>query len=150
MRFVRARADPPDEVDLDTLERAVSVEGVEMAVLFGSYAADDVRALSDLDVAIRFEQDVDRPRRRRLLDDLSVAIQRTTGAEAVDLVDLDEVGPDLGYEAMAEGVLLHGDREAAIDLEARFMLRALDFRPVKRTWQESLDDRLREGRFGRP
>lgn len=150
MRFVRTRGDPPDSIDVDALREAVAVDGVDLAVLFGSYAEDRAGRLSDLDVGVRFDSAVEGARRRQLLDELTVAIQESTDVEAVDLVDLDAVGPELGYEAMARGVLVHGDREAATDLEATFLLRALDFRPIRRIWQASLDERLREDRFGRP
>lgn len=150
MRFVRVRGDPPDSIDVETLREAVDVEGVDLAVSFGSYAVDDAGRLSDLDVAVRFERDVGAPRKRTLMDELTVAIQGATGVEAVDLVDIDSVGPELGYEALARGVLVHGDRETATDLEAELLLKSPDFEPVRRTCQQALDDRIREGRFGRP
>lgn len=150
MRFVRVRGYPPDSLDVESLRDAVGVDAVGLAVLFGSHATDDAGHLSDLDVGIRFEGDVDRGRKRRLLDELTVAIQRATGAEAVDLVDLDAVGPELGYEALAEGVLVRGDPAEAADLEAELMLKALDLQPIKRAWGEAFEDRIEEGRFGRP
>ena len=106
--------------------------------------------MSDLDVAVQFDLDVDGPRKRRLLDELTVSIQQATGVEAVDLVDLDSVGPEFGYEVLARGVLVHGDPDVAIDLEGKLMVRAIDFEPVERNWQTALDERIREDRFGRP
>lgn len=148
MRFVRVRGDPPDTLDVDAIREAVSVDGVALTVVFGSVARDDAGSLSDLDVAVRFETEVDPPERRRLLDELTVSIQASTGFEAVDLVDLDAVGPELGYEALARGVLVYGDMDDALDLEAKLLLEALDFQPVKRAWQEALDGRIRGGTFG--
>lgn len=150
MRFVRVGGDPPDSIDAEELRGAVATDGVELAVLFGSYAEDDAGRLSDLDVGVVFDPELGRPRKRELLDELTVRIQRATNVEAVDLVDLEAAGPDLGYEALARGVVVYGDRQVAADLEASFLLKALDFRPVKRTWQEALDRRLREDRYGRP
>lgn len=150
MRFVRSRGDPPESVEVEALREAVAVEGVELAVLFGSYALDDAGRLSDLDVAVLFDSTVDGPRKRRRLDELTVAIQRATGVEAVDLVDLDATGPELGYEALSTGVLVLGDRERATDLEAELLQKALDLQPVKQAWRAALDERLREGSFGRP
>lgn len=149
MRFVRVRGDPPDTVDVEALREAVDVDGVELAVLFGSYATDDAGPFSDLDVAVRFEPYVGGPRRRQLLGELTVAIQQATRFEAVDLVDLDSVGPELGYEALSRGVLVYGDPERATDLEAELLQKSLDLEPVKREWRAALDERLREGTFGR-
>lgn len=150
MRFVRGRSDPPDTLDVDAVREAVAIDGVSLAVVFGSYAAETAGPLSDLDVAVSFEPSIDRERKLRLMDELTVAIQDATGVEAVDLLDLDTAGPTIGYDALAHGILVYGERDTAIDLEARFLVRKLDFRPVTRAWQGALDERLREGTFGRP
>lgn len=150
MRFVRVRGDPPESIDLEALRSAVSVDGVSLAVLFGSYARDDAGRLSDLDVAVRFDAGVTDSRRRRLLDELTVAIQESTSVEAVDLVDVDAVGPGLGYEALSRGVLVTGDPDAAAELEAELLLKALDFEPARDEWRDAIDDRIRGDRFGRP
>lgn len=150
MRFVRQLTDPPDDLDLDALCEAVTSYPLSLAVLFGSHATADAHALSDLDVAVAFEESVAHERKLRLLDELTVAIQRTTGIEAVDLVDLDSVGPAVGYEALKHGILLCGDPDAAIEREAALLVRKLDFQPVKREWDAALEARIEEGRFGRP
>lgn len=150
MRFVSSLAEPPKDLDLDALRDAVAVDEVALAVLFGSFAAGDQGPLSDLDVAVRFRDDVPRSRRLELLDDLTVAIVSATAIEAVDLVDLETVGPAVGYDALANGVLVYGDRSAAVDLETVLLLRTLDFQPVKRAWDRALDARLRNGSYGRP
>lgn len=149
MRFVRQSGSLPDEISRDTLHDAVASYPLSLVVLSGSYATDSTHHLSDVDVAIKFEADVGRDRKLQLLDELTVAIQRATGIEAVDLIDLDAVGPALGYNALRDGVLVYGDRETAIELEAEFLLRKLDFQPVKRMWDDALTDRIREGNFGR-
>lgn len=40
---------------------------------------------------------------------VTAAIIEATGIDAVDLVDLERVAPDLGYDIMAKVVLLVGD-----------------------------------------
>lgn len=150
MRFVRGVRDPPADLDRDALREAVAVDEVSLAVVFGSYGAGDAGPLSDLDVAVRFREGVPRARRLELLDELTVAVVDATGVEAVDLLDLDAVGPRIGYEALADGGLLYGDRAAAVDLEAAFLLRKLDFSPVKRAWDRALESRIRDGSYGRP
>lgn len=150
MRFVSGLTEPPKDLEVDTLREAVAVDEVALAVLFGSFASGDQGPLSDLDIAIKFRDEVPRSRRLERLDGLTGAIVTATGIEAVDLVDLETVGPAVGYDALAHGVLLHGDRSDAIALETAFLLRKLDFQPVKRTWDQALDARLREGRYGRP
>ena len=146
MRFVRSRGDPPESADVDALRDAVAFEGVDLAVLFGSYASGEAGKLSDLDVAIRFERDVGGSRRRQPIDTLTVAIQEATGVEAVDI---DAIGPEVGYQALAKGAV-YGDASRSVAVSASFLLRSLDLEPVERRWREALDARLREGTFGGP
>lgn len=150
MRFVRALGDPPEALDIDALRDAISRDEVDLVLVFGSHAEGDADELSDLDVAVRFDPDVGAAGKRRLLDELTVSIQDATAYEAIDLVDLEAVGPELGYEVLSRGLLVYGDRDAAIDLEATFLLKSLDLQPVKRPWRDAFDDRIREGSFGRP
>jgi predicted nucleotidyltransferase len=149
MRFVGQRGETPPGIDSDALRAALADYPLSLAVLFGSYATGSPHPLSDLDVAVRFEETVSQERQLRLLDEMMVAIQRATGIEAIDLVDLERVGPALGYEALARGTLLLGDRAEATDLETRFLHRTLDFAPVKREWDAALSRRITEGEFGR-
>lgn len=149
MRFVRQRSGPPEDLDLDALREAIGEYPLSLAVLFGSHATDTVHPLSDLDVAVAFEDDVARERKLRLLDELTVAIQRATAIEAVDIVDLDTVGPAVGYAVLRDGILLRGDPDDALEREAAFLVRKLDFRHVKREWDVALEARIEEGRFGR-
>lgn len=149
MRFVRQRSGPPEDLDLDPLREAIGEYPLSLAVLFGSHATDTVHSLSDLDVAVAFDDDVARERKLRLLDELTVAIQRATAIEAVDIVDLDTVGPAVGYAVLRDGILLRGDPDDALDREAAFLVRKLDFRHVKREWDAALEARVEEGRFGR-
>lgn len=149
MRFVRQRENLPDAISLDTLRDTVASYPVSLVVLFGSYATEDTHRLSDFDIAVKFEPDVDQEEKLELLDEITVAIQRTVGVEAVDLVDLDMVRPAIGYNALRNGKLVYGERNTAVELEAEFLVRKLDFQHVKRTWDEALTDRIKEGNFGR-
>lgn len=150
MRFVRGLSDPPANLDLSRLREAVAVDEVRLAVVFGSYAAGNAGTLSDLDVGVWFQDGITRSSRIDLLDELTVAITDATGMEAVDLVDLAVVGPRLGYEALATGTLIRGDPSMADALETRFLVRKLDFQPVKRAWDRALDARIKGGTYGRP
>lgn len=57
--------------------------------------------------------------------------------------------PSVGYSALARGTLVAGDRGRAVEREAEFLLKALDFQPVKAEWDAALTQRVREGNFGR-
>jgi predicted nucleotidyltransferase len=149
MRFVPTVTDPPANIDREAVRRAVAIEPVSLAVVFGSYATGNQGPLSDLDVAVQFRDGLSGPERAALLDDITVAITEETGFEAVDLLDLETVGPRLGYAILSTGMLVHGDRSSAVDLESRFLLRKLDFQPVKQAWDEALEKRIHDGSYGR-
>jgi predicted nucleotidyltransferase len=150
MRFTRRQGSLPDGLDREALREAMSTTPVSLAVVFGSFATETTTPLSDLDVAVRFESDVPHSRKVELLGELAGELGRATGIDAIDLVDLDTVGPALGYEALADGVLIYGDADDAAELQARFLVRKLDLQPVKRRWDDALTDRVQEGQFGRP
>lgn len=149
MKFVRRLGEAPEELDRDALADCLSEYPLSLAVLYGSWGRGEVTTLSDLDVAVAFEGSVPEERRGELLDELTVAVTRETGFEAVDLVDLDDAPPSLGYEALSSGVLLVGDASEASALEAKFLQKKLDFRPVAERWRAALSKRIEEGEYGR-
>lgn len=136
------------ELDVSALRKALSEFPLEMALVFGSWASGEATSLSDLDIAVKFRRKEPRSRRLRLLSEMITEVTSETGFEAVDVVDLDEVGPHIGYGAVSEGLLVLGDPEEAEELEARFLLKKLDFEPARQMWTESLVRRIREGRYG--
>jgi predicted nucleotidyltransferase len=149
MRFVERRSDSPAELDRDALTECLREYPVSMAVLFGSQAAGPTHGLSDLDVAVLFNKGASKERKRRLLDELTVSITDATGFEAIDVVDLAAVGPELGYEVLSEGTVLLGDKDEIVEFEAELLVRKLDFAPVKTEWIAALDERIEDGTYGR-
>lgn len=150
MRFVQQRGDTPAVVDEDALRACLEEYPLSLAVLFGSQADASAHDLSDLDVAVRFDDAVSDARTATLLDTLTASLTRATGFEAIDLVDLASVSPALGYEICSRGTLLIGDEADATEAEATFLLRRLDFEPVRDEWHEALRSRLERGAYGRP
>lgn len=149
MRFVRRLGDAPGELDPEALAECLSEYPLSLAVLYGSWSRGAATALSDLDVAVAFEEGVSTDRRAGLLDEMMAEILRETGFAAVDLVDLEEAPPSLGYEALSSGRLLVGDESEATALESELLLKKLDFQPVTEQWQAALAERIEEGEYGR-
>lgn len=144
-----AESDRSVDVDLDCIEKRLREYPLSIAVVFGSVGRGDAHRLSDLDVGVVFEDDLDRRERFRHLDRLTAALADVTGRDAVDVVDLESAPPAIGYEALADGVLILGDEGDATALEARLLSQKLDFAPVKREWAEALETRLDDGSYGR-
>lgn len=149
MRYVSTPSGESSPVDRNDLRACLTTFPISVAVLFGSTATGTDTPLSDVDVAVVVDRSVDR-HRTRLLDEIRASLMETTGRDAIDLVDLDAVGPALGYEILSSGDLLLGNEDEVVELESRFLVRTLDFQPITERWQRSLDRRIETGDYGRP
>lgn len=99
-----------DSTKLKKLKEALEQFPLELAVLFGSQASGDATRMSDLDLAVKFSPTCSKEDKFKLLDKVTVKVTECTGFEAVDLVDLETVGAELGYRALRTGTLLMGKK----------------------------------------
>lgn len=111
---------------------------VRLGVLFGSRARDTAGAHSDIDVAVEFEPSVEDRFRARLA--LGVALSGALGTDDIDVVDLADVRPAVGYSALEEGRLLVGGPDRAAELAAQF--EAERERSTPRERRERFDEAL--------
>ncbi|MBU7008056.1 type VII toxin-antitoxin system MntA family adenylyltransferase antitoxin [Phosphitispora fastidiosa] len=119
--------------------------------LFGSYAKGRPIPSSDVDLAVLFDESVNKDyylmERLRLMGEVSTVL----GIDAVELVVLNELQPALAYRIIKDGELLYTRDEVKKQLVAfkvKTMDRYFDFQPVQRMFSESLARRTREGGFG--
>lgn len=138
-----------EDLDVSSLREVLAEHPVTLALAHGSRVRGEAFPWSDLDVAVRLDQDVEGPERGRVLDRLAAELEDVTEAEAVDVADVDAMGPHHAYEAARTGVLLLGHEAEVEALEAQALLRKLDFEPVREAWRQALDERIEEGRYGR-
>lgn len=134
------------ELDVDELRGVLEEHLVELGVLFGSYARGDASILSDLDLALKLESVEDKS---RVFDRLTADIVRELGVEAVDLVDLEDCPPGLGYEILRQGVVVIGEESRAREMESRFFQLKTDFERVRQEWREALHGRIEAGDYGK-
>ena len=99
-----------------TVRRVLESQPVQLGVLFGSYARGTAGSHSDVDVAVEFDESVDDRFRARLT--LGADLARALGTDDVDVVDLDDVRPAIGYSALDRGRVLVGDPDRAKKLAA--------------------------------
>ena len=137
--------EPNDECDrlLDELEAALRRdEDVAFAILFGSQLADDSHSSSDVDLALKFADELSPTERFRKRCFLSGDLQRDD-APFVDVSDIETLPVDVARDAV-DGTLLCGDerafREFKADVEARFDER----RDEIRRHQRDVIDRIAE------
>lgn len=122
-------------------------EGVAFAMLFGSRARGTARPDSDWDVGIHFRSDLDA--RQRMEIRRALAADMPIG-EKVDLVDLNAAPPLLAHRALMGQRLVVNDKRAFVRFFVKTMGEAEDERYFGAILRRAMQERLEEGRFGRP
>jgi predicted nucleotidyltransferase len=115
---------------LDELRHVLEEEGdIAYALLFGSGARGQLRAESDVDVAVELAPGASRDTLR--LGQLAARLESAAG-RPVDLVLMDEAPSPLAYRIFRDGrLLVERDHAALAQRKARAILEYLDFRPVE-------------------
>jgi predicted nucleotidyltransferase len=146
----RSRVPLVDAAGRERLARALDREGVVGAMLFGSHARGEPHPLSDVDVAVWHEPDLNSSQRLRLQLDLLAAAETALGTDEIDLIMLNGAPPLLRQRALRDGVrLVERDRDERVRLETRAILEYCDTAPLRAQLGRSLRRRLQEGTFGR-
>ena len=119
--------------------------GIVAAYLFGSTARGGGSPLSDVDVAILWARLPEKAlrERARLIEDLSRAAKATA-----DVIFLNDAPPALAGRVLRDGkLLLSRDDTERIRYEIRALQRDLDAVHLRRSFDRTLTQSIREGRF---
>lgn len=131
----------PRDALLDPLTAALRRgPAVRLAVLFGSAAVGNLRASSDLDVAVLFRDEVSLAEEL----DLQLALERAT-QRAVDLVRLDDAATLVRWQVALHGIPLIADPHEWSRFRARSASEYADFRPALEDAAARFRRRLVEG-----
>lgn len=112
-----------------------TINGLKLAVIFGSVAQGSARFESDLDIAVRYAAPLEAEQKLALIRALGAVSGRP-----VDLIDLRSAGPIVAREALTKGKRLFGtDTDFASQL-SRTLIDYADFAPlIERTLRERRD-----------
>jgi len=147
----RERVPPLDAAAIGRLQEALDHEGVVAAMLIGSQARGTAGPLSDVDVAVWHEPDLDPSQRLALQLRLASEACRALHTNEVDVVMLNRAPPLLRHRAIRDAVrLVERDPTMRVRFEARALLDYLDTQPLRDEARRGLRKRIKEGRFGRP
>ncbi len=80
-----------------------TVDGIELAVVFGSTSRRAARADSDLDMAVRYGAPLNADQKLTLIRAIGAA-----GGRPVDLIDLRVAGPIIARQALTQGTRIFG------------------------------------------
>jgi uncharacterized protein len=152
MTKVDERAFVP-EIDDDAMRRlseAMDKDGVVAAMLIGSQARGEAGPLSDVDIAVWHEPDLDRGQRWNLQMSLMGAAQDALGTNEVDLVLLNNAPPLMQHRSIRDAVLLvERDHDRRVQFETRAILSYLDTQPLRDELRRGIKHQIEEDRFGR-
>lgn len=94
-----------EEADTDGMSAYLAQTTVEFAILFGSHARGT--ASSDVDIALRFPEEMNARERFRLSNRIDAELQQYT-ASFVDVSDIDTLPIPVTYAALRDGIVLVG------------------------------------------
>jgi len=118
-----------------------SLEYVNFAILFGSYAREQELPMSDIDIALGLHNDLTLMERGYLISELESLVH--IDIDLVVLNTLLSTNPRLAYHIYQEGVLLFGKNEKSlVRLRSETMKRYLDTRYLRNQFDEKLQKEL--------
>ena len=109
----------------DVLTALATINGLELALVFGSVGRGEARDDSDIDVAVRYARPLGAEQKLALIRELGA----TTGRPA-DLVDLHTAGPIVAREALTQGKRIFGSDTAFATQLSRTLVDYEDFAPL--------------------
>jgi len=113
--------------------------------LFGSWAVDEQRADSDIDVAILFDEGIDPKKRRDLERDVFFELTRLWRTDRIDLQVINELPPSLRYRIIHQGIRLSDNRpEKRVEFEVQTDAEYWDFQWLEEEYDRYALKRLRK------
>lgn len=98
----------PFSIDREGMKAYLARTDVVYAVLFGSYADGTAEPSSDVDIAVRFPDDMSSVNRFRQRNRIDAELQRYADG-FVDVSDIEELPLPVTYAALRDGIILLGD-----------------------------------------
>jgi predicted nucleotidyltransferase len=126
----------------DRIEELAKAKGLRLVLLYGSHAAGNARADSDIDVAVLGHEKI----RPELLVDLNNDFARIMDAPEIDLKSLHDVDPLFRFQVMWKGIPLYGSRGDYLSFKAYAYRDYHDSRDLFRLKKALINKRL--GRKG--
>jgi hypothetical protein len=141
---------PPGTQEYDRLKAIFSKRGgVELALLFGSYASGKAGDLSDVDIAVLFSERPALLALGGLIEEASALVEKKV--DLVELNGLEAQDPRLAYEIASSSVVLFERSETVVaDFKTKAYLAYFDAQPFLDSAITALRGRLQSGAFARP
>ncbi len=117
--------------NLREINKIFSKQKVIFAYLFGSQKKGNIGRLSDIDIAIYFDEKISESerfdRKLKIAAEFSFLLKR----DDIDIVVLNDAYPLLQHRIIKQGeIIFSSDEKKRIDFEIKSVLRYLDFKPL--------------------
>ncbi len=123
---------PLDEEAFERLSKALDHKGVVAAMSIGSQARETAGPLSDVDITVWHDPELDPAAALQLQMRLAADAGQAIGANEVNLVMLNHASPLMRHNAIADGKrFTERDRDERVRLETRAILDYLDTAPLR-------------------
>ncbi len=127
------------------LKKRLASEGaINFAYLFGSRARNNAGKLSDIDIAVHLDNNVNVFAYRLYLTE---EIMRAVGREEVDIVIMNDATTLLCHQIIKDGILLKDDRKLRLDFEMRVVKDYLDTSYLRSTQLLYMKKHIKAGTF---
>lgn len=139
--------------DLEQLERKLSeflsnIDSVTLAYLFGSTVRGEANCLSDIDIAVLFENTLTKKEAFDLQLKLIVDLGDVLKTKNVDLVVLNDSPMLLAFNIIRDGVILKSDERIRVHFETGIMSRYYDEQYYIKRHMKRAIERMAKGRSG--
>lgn len=137
----------PEQLERKLREFFSRIEGVKVAYLFGSTVRGEANRLSDIDIAVLFDDGLLQKEAFDLELELISELTGLLKTDNIDLVVLNNSPLLLKYNIIRDGIILKSDEPLRVKFETRIMCRYLDEKyHIERHAKESLK-RIAESGF---
>jgi predicted nucleotidyltransferase len=117
--------------------------------LFGSYAKDQIKPLSDIDIAVLLKKNVPSGKYWDLKINLLSKVMPILGTDEVDFVVLNEAPYELCYNILKEGKTLFCHEENwLLEFKEKTVMNYLDTQFLREEGYFHIMERIKSGRFG--
>lgn len=122
-------------VNLTGMREYLARTAVVFAVLFGSHARGTADESSDVDISLRFPEEMDDYERFHARNRIDADLQEYA-EEVVDVSDIDSLPTPVAHAALRDGIVLVGDEQVVEEYREQ----------VERAYEASADERERKRR----
>lgn len=132
------------DVNVEGMQEYLAQTEIDFAILFGSHARGTADESSDVDIALRFPEEMDDHERFHRRNRIDAELQEYADG-FVDVSDIEALPNPVAYAALRDGILLAGDEQAAEEYREKVETEYETEQSERKREQREFIDRLARG-----